>query len=313
MNDFFKMIFCASGIYVSYLLYGLVQESIYKFQDADGETFHYTLTFLSLQCLANMCGAIAGALITRTPPTVGVPPTSLLIPASTFIGAMFCSNQALRYVSYPIQALGKSCKMVPVMAYEVLWYHKKYAFLDYLMVFLVTLGIVAFQYKNKGGETQIYGLVLLFASLILDGMTGPRQEEVKRIFRATPHQLMFYCNMWASVLLAAGLVLTGELFVGFSFILANEDLLQKILLFSVCSAVGQNFIFMTLDHFNALVLTTVTTTRKFFTVLVSVIYFGHQLNELQYFGIALVSVGLGIELYNKYNRAASKMSKKKDS
>ena len=30
--------------------------------------------------------------------------------------AMAVSNEALRYVSHPTQVLGKSCKMVPVMA-----------------------------------------------------------------------------------------------------------------------------------------------------------------------------------------------------
>ena len=34
--------------------------------------------------------------------------------------AMASSNEALRYVSYPTQVLGKSCKMVPVMAGGVL-------------------------------------------------------------------------------------------------------------------------------------------------------------------------------------------------
>lgn len=39
---------------------------------------------------------------------------------------------------------------------------------------------------------------------------------------------------------------------------------------SLTSALGQNFIFLTIQLFDALVLTTVTTTRKFFTILLSV-------------------------------------------
>ena len=54
--------------------------------------------------------------------------TALLKPAVSFIGAMFCSNQALRYVSYPVQALAKSCKMVPVIAFQRLWFKKVRSF-----------------------------------------------------------------------------------------------------------------------------------------------------------------------------------------
>ena len=35
--------------------------------------------------------------------------------ALSYIGAMFCSNFAIQFTSYPTQVLVKSCKMVPVM------------------------------------------------------------------------------------------------------------------------------------------------------------------------------------------------------
>lgn len=47
-------------------------------------------------------------------------------------------------------------------------------------------------------------------------------------------------------------------------------MLSSLAWFSLTSALGQNFIFLTIKYFDALVLTTVTTTRKFFTILVSV-------------------------------------------
>lgn len=54
-------------------------------------------------------------------------------------------KQALKYVSYPTQALGKSCKMVPVMLLGVLIRGKKYRAFEYLCVALVTVGITLFQ------------------------------------------------------------------------------------------------------------------------------------------------------------------------
>ncbi len=43
-----------------------------------------------------------------------------------------------------------------------------------------------------------------------------------------------------------------------------------LLLFCACGALGQLFIFYTIKHFGSLVNTLITTTRKFFNILLSV-------------------------------------------
>lgn len=304
-----EMIFCATGIYASYLTYGILQEGIYKYQSEEGAKFTFTFSLLVVQCIVNLLGSLVGSMLTGVKATPGVPATSLIPPATTFIGAMFCSNQALKYVSYPTQALGKSVKMVPVMMFQVLWFGKKYTLREYAMVVLVTVGIALFQMKSSGGNDSFYGLLLLFGSLACDGLTGPVQESVDKKYNATPYQIMFWCNFWAIFYLLVG-VYMYEGTDGFVFALENQKLLWNILTFCVVSAVGQTFIFLTLTKFNALILTTVTTTRKFFTILGSVFYYGHQLKPTQWAGIALVSTGLGLELYNKYSKKKVKEAEK---
>lgn len=62
-----------------------------------------------------------------------------------------------------------------------------------------------------------------------------------------------------------------------------------------------------------LVLTTVTTCRKFFTILASVIFFGHELASRQWLGVALVSSGLAFEVIHSYrNHAIPSVKKTKD-
>ncbi len=72
------------------------------------------------------------------------------------------------------------------------------------------------------------------------------------------------------------------------------------MLAAATSAAGQNFVFFTIAHFSSLTLATITTTRKFFTILLSVLYFRHELSARQCAGVGLVFVGLGMELWNKY-------------
>ncbi|CAN0555014.1 unnamed protein product, partial [Laminaria digitata] len=52
--------------------------------------------------------------------------------------------------------------------------------------------------------------------------------------------------------------------------------------FSLAASCGQNFIYFTISNFNPLVCTTITTTRKFFTIVFSVILFGHKISTEQW-------------------------------
>lgn len=100
----------------------------------------------------------------------------------------------------------------------------------------------------------------------------------------------------------AAVFLTGELQAGIDYCWRHPDTLSDILLFSVASAAGQNFIFMTLHGFNALVLATVTTTRKFFTILLSVVLFNNRLAPMQWAAVAMVFAGLVWDVAMKTGR-----------
>ena len=52
--------------------------------------------------------------------------------------------------------------------------------------------------------------------------------------------------------------------------------------FSLASAAGQNFIYYTITCFNPLVMTTIATTRKFFTIVFSVVLYGHTIGPKQW-------------------------------
>lgn len=51
----------------------------------------------------------------------------------------------------------------------------------------------------------------------------------------------------------------------------------------------------TLSTFSSVLLVTVTVTRKMFTMILSVVAFGHRLSEMQWLGVALVFGGIGVE------------------
>ena len=58
--------------------------------------------------------------------------------------SMLCSNTALSFVSYPIQALFKSCKVLSVLIVGLLFGKTSYRINQYISAVIVTLGIVGF-------------------------------------------------------------------------------------------------------------------------------------------------------------------------
>merc|ERR1719335_402902 len=92
---------------------------------------------------------------------------------------------------------------------------------------------------------------------------------------------------------------TGEASVGMAFMVANPEILTKVALFAACSALGQSFIFFTIATFGPLKVATVTTTRKIFSVLLSIFLKGHHLSPLGWGGVVLGSLGIAGELIPK--------------
>ena len=84
--------------------------------------------------------------------------------------------------------------------------------------------------------------------------------------------------------------------MGLAFCSANPEIFSKIIKFALCLAVGQSFIFYTIANFDPLVLSTVTTTRKIFSVILSIVLKGHALLLTGWSGIALACGGIVPEL-----------------
>ena len=86
------------------------------------------------------------------------------------------------------------------------------------------------------------------------------------------------------------------------------------MLFSLCSAFGQLFIFWTIREFDSLTLSTITTTRKFFTIVTSVVFHGHVLTQGQWVAVGVVFAGLALETVEKEweKRSRSRSREMKD-
>lgn len=319
----FQLVLCALGIYICYLRYGLLQERIYSTTHGpDNARFTQTSFLLLVQTFTNAVVALLVLSLNLSPPAKnekGAPSHSFrrAMPeyayvSLSYLSAMLFSFTALRYMSYPMQALGKSCKMIPVMLMGILIRGRRYKPREFLCVALITVGVALFSWKSKKSTipNSPIGFVLLFASLFMDGVTGPLQERLVARHNPSTHQLMFWQNLCSAVWLAIGSFVTGEATSAISFVAKFPDVVWDILLFSLVSAIGQNFIFYTVRNFNALIVTTITTTRKMFTVLLSIFVYNHAMVARQWLGLILVFLAITSEAVAKQRAKATAAAEK---
>lgn len=309
MNSNLRLFFYAGGIFVCYFYYGIVQERItrgdYGKTPETQEKFKCILALVFVQCVTNW---IYAHFLLQTFMKQGENVTSafyLWSSALTYLLAMICSNMALQWVSYPTQVIGKSGKPIPVMILGVLLGRKSYPIQKYLFVLLVVIGVALFMYKDgksSQGPTATFGMgeMLLILSLTMDGITGAIQERMRSEYKTKSLHMMSNINKWSIVFLGIAILYTGEMVEFFRFVQRHPSLIWELISFSLASAQGQLFIFLMVEHFGPLPCSIVTTTRKFFTVFGSIIFFGNTMSSRQWIATFIVFTGLLLDsLYGK--------------
>lgn len=102
-------------------------------------------------------------------------------------------------------------------------------------------------------------------------------------------------------------------FEAVQFCKQHPEAAWDILMYCLCGAVGQNFIFLTISQFGSLTNTTITTTRKFVSIVVSSVLSGNPLSTKQWASVFMVFSGLSYQIYLKWRKLQRMPMKKKKS
>ena len=243
---------------------------------------------------------------------------------------MTASNEALGYVSYPTAVLFKSSKLIPTMIAGFLLEKKSFSIEEVGSAALITVGITIFNFSrmnnNSSGDDDkdsLFGLALLLVSLGMDGLMSFYQGLLKKekfgtnsnqIFRIpSPLECMLWINAYAILFMFPMSLWSGHWNHGMELIRLDRihsenepseslSIRQAIILLNGSAAVGQIFIFFTIQLFSPLMCTTITTTRKFLTILFSVWKFGHHFTMSQWLSIAMVFGGLYGTIVTKFSK-----------
>lgn len=312
-NDTLHVTYCVVGIVGCLMAYGTLQERIMAEPfEPDGAMFKETLFIVLCNRVVTSTVALVSLLALQMDAKPVAPIYSYLAVSFSNVVATTCQYEALKYVSFPMQTLGKCAKMIPVMIWGWLMMKKKYGPKDYLVAALVTGGCTLFlltgEVKSKkaaeGSSTNIMGLMLMLGYLGFDGFTSNFQDRLFKGYNMTVFNQVLYVQLTASLQSLFALISTGKLWVALAFISSHPGALTSILSLSLAATVGQLFIYHTIKAYGALLFATVMTTRQFLSILLSCVLFQHPLSKGQWAGTAVVFGALYFKTFAKKAKPA---------
>ncbi|KAM9002568.1 adenosine 3'-phospho 5'-phosphosulfate transporter 1 [Sarcophilus harrisii] len=302
-----KLLFCAGGLQVSYLTWGVLQERVmtrnYGATDKmPGERFTDS-QFLVLmnRVLALTVAGLCCVLCKQ--PRHGAPMYRYSFASLSNILSSWCQYEALKFVSFPTQVLAKASKVIPVMLMGKLVSHRSYEHWEYLTAGLISIGVSMFLLSN-GPEhyfspaTTLSGFILLAGYILFDSFTSNWQDALFA-YKMSSVQMMFGVNLFSCLLTVGSLIQQGALVEAIRFMGRHGEFAAHALLLSICSAFGQLFIFYTIGQFGAATFTIIMTLRQAFAIFLSCLIYGHTVTVVGGLGMAVVFAALFLRVYAK--------------
>merc|ERR1719299_4572 len=243
----------------------------------------------------------------------GAPLWKYLAISFSNVYASTCQYEALKYVSFPVQMLGKSFKMMPVMLWGMAVSGKRFSVTDWMIAFAVTGGVVEFlmtgpisSHSDQGSSS--YGLALLGGFLALDGFTSTFQEKLFKEHTTTKYNQMLYINLGSCVISSSTLILSGRLSDALAFTTAHPAFVQDAMSLSASAVAGQWFIYSQVKEFGALVFAATMNVRQVVSILISYAKYGHSITMLQIVGLCII---FGALFYKSFSGLMAPSGEKK--
>lgn len=286
----------ASGVILSLLGHGVLQERIMA-MPFDGENFQSSTFVVFCNRVVAASFAFIMVLLRREQVSHSAPLRKYCLVSFANFAAAVCQYEALKWVAFSVQLLGKSFKMIPVMCWAIAMSGKRYKASEWFVSLMVTAGVIGFmaggnisspRVKAEAHWQSMYGVFLLVMFLLADSFASTFQEKLFADHKTTKYNQMLYVNLCSSTISLLVLVSTGELVPSLVFCADHPKFPLDALALSGASVTSQFFIVSMVKDFGALALAATMNVRQLLSILLSCWTYGHSLTIFQVLALVIV-------------------------
>ena len=306
MSSSLQYLYCAGGVVIFLVLYGVLQEHVVmnKFHRSLG----WFITFLQL----GGYGIFAAALDSF----VGSHKREGKIPFHLYIILGFLqvlmqgfTNLSMHYLNYPAKTMFKSSRVIMTMLFGVAFMGKRYQLVNYAVALCIVCGLTLCVVADAetSPEFSLSGIVLIMLALCADAAILNIQEFCLNKYEVTHDELIYYSFTVAAVLAVAMSMISGEFLDGFRF-LGTDGTIQVFglfVIFTLSGFLGMSCLAALTKRFGALKSAVTSTVRKGVTLILSYIIFpeGKVFTILHAVGTIIFLGGLFLESTTKLKRS----------
>eukprot|EP00927_Polykrikos_kofoidii_P051104 TRINITY_DN44911_c0_g1_i1.p1 TRINITY_DN44911_c0_g1~~TRINITY_DN44911_c0_g1_i1.p1 ORF type:complete len:746 (+),score=96.95 TRINITY_DN44911_c0_g1_i1:158-2395(+) len=210
--------------------------------------------------------------------------------------------ELLNFVSYPVQLMAKSCKLLPSMIIGRLLNNTEYSWRQYFEAAIAMICVSVMHLTDKGfhvvteagaasHETRtVAGITLLVVFFVSDSFTSQWQTAVYRKHVGISRtQMMLAGNLVGlAITLCSVLLRWGAVTQSLARAFAEPEVMVRILLLGLSGAAGQFAIYEAIKVLGPLSFSWIMTSRQLFAVVLSLVVFGHGLTVIKLLCILVV-------------------------
>lgn len=315
LRDLLLLAFFFTGIQTTLVMMGFLQEKIItlgyiKVEDV-GEIEKFGDTQFLIFC--NRIVALVLAIFVLTVTWASQPPHIPPLHVHSYTSfsntmSSWCQYEALKYVSFPTQTICKASKVVVTMVMGRIVRGQKYSLFEYICGMVIAFGASIFLLSSSSATsasgqmtTSFSGMILMVGYLMFDAFTLNWQ---KALFDTRPkvskYQMMFGVNFFSMILCFVSLLEQNTLRSSINFAMEHYGFTRDVFLLSLSGAVGQLFIYSTIEKFGPIVFAVIMTIRQMLSIVLSAFYYSHPLDLWALAGFFIVFSAIFVDIQKKY-------------
>eukprot|EP00471_Norrisiella_sphaerica_P012356 CAMPEP_0184501062 /NCGR_PEP_ID=MMETSP0113_2-20130426/46606_1 /TAXON_ID=91329 /ORGANISM="Norrisiella sphaerica, Strain BC52" /LENGTH=427 /DNA_ID=CAMNT_0026889699 /DNA_START=202 /DNA_END=1485 /DNA_ORIENTATION=+ len=295
---------CVPGIVIPLIAYSYEQERVMQtpyILEAEQTKEFFLKSWIPILVMFNRFGAslFAVVMLLWNGESMGrrAPMANYFAVSISNVIATLCQYMALKYISFAMQSLSKCSKIIWVMVWGYIMSGKKYNWDEYTTAFIVTAGAFMFGlagdietgYDAEMGVSSTTGILLMVGYHIADGLTSTLQEKIFRGYRLTHYNQMLYVNLFSGFLAMSLVLAKGNIMPEFiSFVQRHPACVYDIGMLVASQITAQNFIYMMIKNFGALLLATIMYSRQLLSIVFNTMWFGDPVTPLQWVSVVIV-------------------------
>eukprot|EP00401_Gymnodinium_catenatum_P000758 CAMPEP_0117563670 /NCGR_PEP_ID=MMETSP0784-20121206/55618_1 /TAXON_ID=39447 /ORGANISM="" /LENGTH=687 /DNA_ID=CAMNT_0005361331 /DNA_START=43 /DNA_END=2104 /DNA_ORIENTATION=+ len=297
-----KSFLIASCLQGCFITYGILKEMIVT-QDRIASP----VLILSARLMSVVCGAVASLVIEGRISFGGAPLYSFSAFGFTNEASTWAGYEMLKYVSFPVQVMAKSCKLLPNMIMGKVLNGTQYKLSQYFQAVgaMVCVTIMHLSDENSHqkeessgvdedntgkGMRMLLGVGLLIMFFACDSFTSQWQTALyKKHPKISQIQMMLAGNLvGVFITMVSVLARWTALRKSLAHAAANPEVIGRILLLGLSGAMGQFCIYSAIKVLGPLSFTWIMTSRQLLSVLISLVMFGHGVSPVKLLCIVTV-------------------------